>query len=162
MKKRLILILFFGCFATNAQSKKTTLNIFTFEEVEKLHQQKPKPIVVFIYTDWCNICHAMKKNTFKNEEIITFLNDQFYFIKLNAEDTNDIQFLGQTFKHKPSGFKTGTHELAIELASIKGSISYPTTTFLNSRLEITIQINYYINSITMYSLLKKQHLLKEY
>lgn len=154
--------MFFGCFATNAQSKKTTLNIFTFEEVEKLHQQKPKPIVVFIYTDWCNICHAMKKNTFKNEKIITFLNDQFYFLKLNAENTNDIRFLGRTFRHKPSGFKTGIHELATELASINGSVSYPTTTFLNSRLEITIQLDRYINSKTMYNFLKRQHQLEAY
>jgi thioredoxin-related protein len=156
MKKHILLfVIFFGCFATTAQTEKTKLNIFTFSEVEKLHQQKPKPIVVFIYTDWCKICHGMKRNAFKNNEIIDLLNNQFYFVKLNAEQKEGITFLGKTFVYKPSGNKTGINELAIELASIDEKISYPTTIILNSKLEIDFQIDNYINSKKMKAILKR-------
>jgi thioredoxin-related protein len=155
MKKTILLIFFFGYFSTNAQSKNIDLQIFTFPEVEKLQQQNPKPIVVFIYTDWCNICYGMKNKTFKNERIISFLNDHFYFVNLNAEGKNNITFLGKTFVYKPSGTKSGMHELAKELGSINGQISYPTTTILNSDFEIDAQVNGYINSNKMSTVLKK-------
>jgi thioredoxin-related protein len=155
MKKTILLIFFFGCFSTSAQSKNIDLQIFTFPEVEKLQQRNVKPIVVFIYTNWCKICYGMKKKTFKNKEIISVLNDHFYFVNLNAEDKNNITFLGKTFVYKPSGTASGMHELAKELVSINGQISYPTTTILNSNFEIEAQVNGYINSNKMSPVLKK-------
>jgi thioredoxin-related protein len=149
MKKNFLIFFFFGCFAANAQTKKTELKIYTFSEAEKLHQQKPKPIVVFIYTDWCKFCFGMKNNTFKNEAVIPILNDKFYFLKLNAEQKEEILFLGRNFKYIPSGNKTGVNELARELASIDGRVSYPTTTILNQKLEIDLQLSNYINSKKM-------------
>mgnify|MGYP003671653323 FL=1 len=150
MKKIIILILFIANLATFSQSVKSELRVFSFEEVDQLHQQKPKPIIVFTYTDWCKICFGMKKNTFQNDEIIKLLNDKFYFINLNGEEKKEITFLGKTFVYKPSGNKTGTHELARELASKKGRISYPTTTILNSSFEIEAQIDGYLNSKKFY------------
>tara|TARA_R110002096_G_scaffold246309_1_gene438565 strand:+ start:349 stop:825 length:477 start_codon:yes stop_codon:yes gene_type:complete len=153
MKKIIILILFIANLATFSQSVKSELRVFSFEEVDQLHQQKPKPIIVFTYTDWCKICFGMKKNTFQNDEIIKLLNDKFYFINLNGEEKKEITFLGKTFVYKPSGNKTGTHELARELASKKGRISYPTTTILNSNFEIEAQIDGYLNSKNFYELI---------
>ena len=155
MKKLLILAIFLGKLALFSQSEKDELMVFTFEEVESLHQQEPKPILVFLNTDWCKICFGMKQNTFKNEEVIRVLNDDFYFIKLNGEEKKDISFLGKKFVFKPSGSKTGTHELAKELGFIDNKISYPTTTILNSKMEIGLQLNNYINSKNMYLVLKK-------
>jgi len=154
MKKTILLIFYFGCLATSSQSKNKDLQIFTFPEAEKLQQQIQKPIVVFIYTDWCKICQGMKKKTFKNDGIINVLNDHFYFINLNAEDNNNITFLGKTFVYKPSGTKSGMHELAKELGSINGQISYPTTIILNSDFEIEVQIDNYFNSKKFYKLLE--------
>jgi thioredoxin-related protein len=95
----------------------------------------------------------MKKTTFKNKQIIKTLNNEFYVVYFNGEEKKDITFLGKQFVYKPSGSKTGTHELAKELALINNKIKYPTTTFLNSKLEIDLQINSYINSKNMNSIL---------
>ena len=155
MKKLLILTVFLGNLAIFSQSEKSELRVFTFNEVEILHQQKPKPILVFLYTDWCKICFGMKKTTFKNDKVVRLLNDKFYFVKLNAEQKEDVIFFGKTFVYKPSGNKTGINELAKELGSIDGKISYPTTTILNSNLEIDLQIGNYINSKNMHMILMK-------
>ena len=153
MKNFVFIFIFMGWFSMFSQSVKSELSIFTFTEVEKLKQQNPKPIVIFIYTDWCKFCSGMKNITFKNEKVIRLLNDHFYFIKLNGEEKKDISFLGKTFTYMPKGTSTGIHELAFELASIKGRITYPTTTILNSKLEIDTQLNGYINSRKMNTIL---------
>ncbi|WP_405563028.1 thioredoxin family protein [Polaribacter sp. Asnod6-C07] len=152
--KVLIIIFFFGCFALKAQHSEIKPKEYSFSEVESLQKNDPKPLFIFIYTDWCKICEGMKKTTFKNNEVISLLNNQFYFIKLNGEEKNDITFLGKTFFYKPSGNKTGTNQLAKELAFIGGKISYPTTTILNSKFEIDIQVDSFINSKKMKKILE--------
>ncbi|HCY98200.1 MAG TPA: thioredoxin family protein, partial [Polaribacter sp.] len=87
-------------------------------EAEKLQQEKAKPILIFIYTDWCKICHGMKRTTFKNKKVISLLNEKFYFIQLNGEEKKAISFLGKTFRYKPTGTTTGSHQLANELGAI--------------------------------------------
>jgi thioredoxin-related protein len=156
-KELLFLFIFFGCFINYAQEnkEKEILNIFTFEEVEKLHKQKPKPILVFLYTDWCKICFGMKKTTFKNSKVIQLLNDSFYLIYLNGEEKNDILFLGKTFTYKPTGTTTGIHELANELGVIKKKIAYPTTIILNTGFEIDAQLIGFYNSKKMIRMLTK-------
>lgn len=160
MKKLLILTIFLGKLAIFSQSEKSELRVFTFEEVEKLQQQEPKPILVFLYTDWCKICFGMKQNTFKNGKVIRILNDNFYFITLNGEEKKDISFLGKKFVYKPSGSKTGTHELAKELGFIDNKISYPTTLILNEKFEIDLQIDSFMNRKKMISILKSYYLFK--
>ncbi|MEE9406786.1 MAG: thioredoxin fold domain-containing protein [Polaribacter sp.] len=155
MKKLFILIIFFGSLVSFSQNEKTSLKVFTFSEVEELHQKKPKPVIVFIYTNWCKYCHGMEKTTFKNKKVIQLLNENFYFIKLNGEEKNDITFLGKIFVYKPTGTNTGIHELANELASKKGRISYPTTVFLNLKLEIDLQLNGFNKAKDIIKLLSK-------
>jgi thioredoxin-related protein len=154
-KKLLFLFIFFGCFTIYAQERKgkEVLNIFTFEEVEEIHQQIPKPILVFLYTDWCKICFGMKKTTFKNRKVIQLLNEKFYFIKLNAEEKQDITFLGKIFTYKPTGINTGMHELAVELGTIKKTIIYPTTIILNTVFEIDAQLTGLYNTRKMIDIL---------
>ncbi len=144
-----------------SQAESNQLRISTFPEVEKLQKQTPKPIVVFLHTDWCKICHGMKTTTFKNKEVINLLNTYFYVVQLDGEEQKDIVWFGRKFHYKPNGSGTGTHELAQNLASIHGKISYPTTTILNSKLEIDLQIDSYINSKKMAAILTKYVTLKK-
>ena len=152
IRKILSIFICVGGFATYSQ---TELKMYTFSEVEKLQQQKPKPVAIFIYTDWCKICFGMKKTTFKNKKVIQLLNNNFYFVRLDGEEKKDIIFLGKTFVYKPTGSNTGVHELADELASINKRISYPTTTILNSKLEIELQINGLYNAKEMKKILSR-------
>jgi thioredoxin-related protein len=152
--KILVLLALFAGIVSNAQEE-IGLKVYTFSEIDSLSQQKPKPIAVFIYTDWCKICYGMKKTTFKNKKVIQLLNDHFYFITLNGEEKKDLTFLGKTFVYKPTGTNTGIHELAHELAAIQKRISYPTTTFLNSKFVIQLQINGLYSAKKMEKILSK-------
>lgn len=154
MKKIIFVVLLFYCITVQSQSDKEILKIFSFEEVEILQKQNPKPILVYIYTDWCKFCFGMNKNTFSDRRVIKNLNDKFYFIKLDAENKKDITFLNKTFTFKPSGINTGIHELTNELASIKNNVSYPTITKLNQNFEIEFQKVGFINSKNLLQFIK--------
>lgn len=131
------------------------LKIIKFEEVADLQKKDPKPMVLFIHTDWCKYCQGMKNTTFKNSRVIEMLNRDFYFLDLNAEDKRSIRFHQQTFKYKPTGNNTGVNELAEQLGSHQGKVSYPTLCFLNSNYEIIYQHPDFTDSKTLIKILER-------
>lgn len=115
------------------------LNTYTFEQVDSLLLSVPKPIVVFLHTDWCTYCDAMENTTFKDKEVINKLNNNYYFVSFDAESKESIKFQNRIFSYKPSGRKTGVHELAEALGKYQNKLSYPTTVILNIKKEIVFQ-----------------------
>lgn len=130
------------------------LKIYSFEEVEQLQKKNQKPLLVFIYTDWCKICYGMKKTSFKNKDVIKLLNKDFYFISFDGEYKNDINFLGKKFKNIKSG-NTGTHEMTLELGKINNKITYPIIVIMNSKYQIDYSINNYLKAEEIHSILKE-------
>jgi thioredoxin-related protein len=124
--------------------------VVKFEEIKSLQDKTPKPVVVLIMTSWCKYCHAMKNTMTKDKNVVKLLNEKFYTIFLDAEDKNDITFAGRNFKHK-----AGLHELARELGTVKGQISYPTIAVLNLKNEIIYQHNGFLSPRAMFSILEK-------
>ena len=153
-----ILIFLLISFLTQSQQKKQDLKTYSFQEVEAKFLKNPKPILVFVYTDWCKICFGMKKTTFKNKNVITTLNKNFYVVLLNGEEKKEITFFGRKFTHKPSGLNVGNHELAIEIGLVNGKVNYPTTVILNKDLEINSQFVGFINSKKMQLILENKNL----
>lgn len=149
-KKLLILLVFFCTFSGFAQ-----LRTYTFSEAEKLEQQNPKPIFVFIHTSWCKYCKMMENSTFKNPEVVQLLNENFYFVSLDAEQKNPILFKNNTFRFQPKGQNTGVHELAEELGTVDGAMTYPTFSILDKNNNILLQISDYTDAKTMIGLLKE-------
>ncbi|MCC5939595.1 MAG: DUF255 domain-containing protein [Lunatimonas sp.] len=84
MKQLLIMgFLLFTVQQTMAQDK---IKWYSFEEVIQLSQETPKMILVDVYTDWCGWCKKMDKETFTDKAVIAYVNENFYAVKLNAED----------------------------------------------------------------------------
>jgi len=139
------LVLIIGSFLQPIKSL-AQLKTFHFEQIDSLQIIEKRKVIVFIHTDWCKYCQAMKNTTFKNKDIIALLNSKFYFVDLNAEERKSIRFNGNIFEYKPTGNQTGINELATEIGVIDGFISYPTLCFLNDRNEILFQKNGFIES----------------
>ncbi|MFT7334450.1 MAG: thioredoxin-related protein [Porticoccaceae bacterium] len=153
MKNKLALILFF--FMLTVPSGFAQLKAYSFEEAEKLSVENPKPIVVFIHTSWCKYCTMMKNITFKNPAVISLLNEHFYFILLDAENRNDVAFNNHTFKFKPTGPKTGLHELATALSIVDNQLTYPTITIIDRNYSIIFQRQSYLKTKDLISILEK-------
>ncbi len=105
----------------------------TFEQaVEKAKKEKRK-IFIDVYTDWCGWCKVMDKSTFSDPEIARILNENFYPVKFNAEQREDVVFNGTTFKFVASG-RNGYHQLAAAL--LNNQLSYPTVVFLDEEFRM--------------------------
>jgi thioredoxin-related protein len=105
----------------------------SFEEAVKRSRTEQRPVFIDVYTDWCGWCKVMDKQTFNDPRVAKLLNENFYAVKFDAEQKEDVVFNGHTFKFVPSGAK-GYHQLAAAL--LNNQLSYPTVVFLNEKFEI--------------------------
>lgn len=111
------------------------VNWLTWDEaIEKSKSDaNPKKIFVDVYTDWCGWCKRMDAITFNNPEVQAYMEANFYMVKLNAEQREDIIYNDRTFKFIPNG-RRGHHELAVQL--LQGKMSYPSVVFLSEDVKI--------------------------
>lgn len=157
MSKFLYYLLFSMVFISN--NTYAQLKTYEFNQLDSLNSIEKRDVVVFIHTDWCKYCIQMQNITLKNDSIVRLLNDNFYFISLNAEDKKDLHYQGYTFKYRPTGRNTGVHDLAYELGTIDGKINYPTISVFNNK-EILFQHGGLMKTNELNAVLKE--LLKQY
>lgn len=136
-------------------TSKAQIASYKFEQIDSLQTIKYKPVLVFIHTDWCKYCKALKNVTLKNDEIIALINNNYYCIFLDAETRNIIYFNNKTYHYQPTGANTGINELAEQLATINKEISYPTTCILNYKNEIQYQQSGFLSVKVMRYVLEK-------
>ena len=124
----------YGQAATVAVNEsESPVNWLTFEEAIEKSKTEKRKIFIDVYTDWCGWCKVMDKNTFSEEKIAKILNEQFYPVKFNAEQKEDVEFSGTTFKFVASGNK-GYHQLAAAL--LNNQLAYPTVVFLDEEFRM--------------------------
>ncbi len=73
----------------------------------------------------------MDASTFKEPEIVSFINANFYPVKLNAETKDTIRFQDKEFKFVPE-YKA--NELAISL--LNGKMGYPSYVLLDEQFSL--------------------------
>ena len=113
--------------------KDSPIKWMSFEQAVEKSKTEKRKIFIDVYTDWCGWCKVMDKNTFPDPEVAKLLNEKFYAVKLDAEQTADINFRGTTFKFVPYGNK-GVHQLAAAL--LNNQLSYPNFVFLDEEFRI--------------------------
>ncbi|MEM6770146.1 MAG: DUF255 domain-containing protein [Bacteroidota bacterium] len=101
----------------------------TWEDAIARNKQAPKKIMVDIYTEWCGWCKKMDKSVFTDPAVAKYVSDNFYAVKLDAEQRESLDYSGHTFKFKPDAGRRGAHELAITL--LEGRMSYPSIVYLD-------------------------------
>jgi thioredoxin-related protein len=122
------------------QAANDQIRWYTWEEAVAASARQPKKLFVDVYTDWCGYCKRMDASTFTDPAVIQYLNENFYPVKFNAEQTADIQYKGHTLKFQANG-RRGYHELAAAL--LDDRLSYPSFVYLDeNQLRITISPGY--------------------
>lgn len=147
--KKTLFILFFTLVSYSMKGQE--IKWITFEKAVELTKKTPKPMLIDVYTDWCGFCKKMDKLTYSNQVIINYINENFYAVKLDGEQKEDIVYNNYTFKFKPQGRK-GYNEFTAAL--LDGRLSYPTTVFLNEDIQLLDRIPGYLDSQTMEKVIK--------
>jgi len=114
------------------------INWISIEEAEELTKETPKKIFVDVYTDWCGWCKRMEANTFSHPYIIDYINENFYAVKLNAEQAEPIVFRGVEYVNENPGGRRSTHNFAMAL--LQGRMSYPSVAFFDEELNLITAI----------------------
>ncbi len=53
-------------------------------------KEQNKKIFLFFHTDWCHYCKKMKQSTLKDPALVSFLNEHFISITVNADKEKKI------------------------------------------------------------------------
>lgn len=117
-----------------------TIQWMGMEEALAAQQSDPKPIFIDVYTDWCGWCKKMDQTTFKDPDVVKYMNENFYAVKFDAEQKENIEYKGYTLKFIAQG-RRGVHELAYSL--LDGRLGYPSYVYLDENQDrITISPGY--------------------
>lgn len=121
-----------GCLGQSL-SGQSQVEWLSWEEAIELSKSEKKKIFVDVYTEWCGWCKKMDIATFQQQEIAQYLNENYYPVKFNAEQREDIRFKDKVYKYISSG-RRGYHQLALEITL--GKLSYPTIVFLDESFNV--------------------------
>ncbi len=142
----LIIMASFNAYKPNSEQE---IKWISFEEAVELQKKNPKKIIVDVYTDWCGWCKKIDKNTYTDSEVIKQIEQHFYFVKLNAEQKEEIKYKDKVFSFKQE-YKA--NELAVSL--LNGQMSYPSTVFLDEDMNLLTVVPGYLTPKDMNPILK--------
>lgn len=133
MKKIILIALLLIGTAINAQE----INWLSFEEAVEAQKTNPKKIIMDAYTSWCGWCKKMDKETFKNKDVVNYINEHFYAVKFDAEGNDKITFKGNEFTNpnydpNKSKGRNSSHQLS-QYFSIR---SFPTIVYLDEEANL--------------------------
>lgn len=142
MKKTIILLLFtvFSTVTVFAQE----INWVTLEEAVELQKKNPKKIMIDMYTNWCGPCKMLDRNTFHNKDVASYVNENYYSVKFNAEGNETLTFKDKTYSnpnYDPA--KANKRNSAHQLARYFQIRAYPTIVFLDEKAELISPIRGY-------------------
>ncbi|MFN6039710.1 MAG: thioredoxin family protein [Bacteroidota bacterium] len=149
------LILTFGF--THKKTEKGPVNWISFGEAVEKCKKNPKMILIDIYTTWCGPCKMLSSNTFANEKIAKYLNENYYCVKFDAETRDTVKFSMPVYdtirdsfnkvkkivqkpyeyifvNQNPPGTPRGTHQFTFSI--LQGNqIAYPSLVFISKEIQ---------------------------
>lgn len=101
------------------------INWLTLEQADAALKKNPeKSLFIDFYTDWCGWCKKMDLSTFKDPEVVKYINENFLAVKFDAEHKEEVKFKGKTYQYVsiPNSRK-GVNSFAY--FTLRGRMSYP-------------------------------------
>lgn len=137
MKKTLLLvILFIGLFTLHS-SFGQKINWMTVNEVQDALKKEPRKVIMDAYTVWCGPCKLMDIKTFRNPDVVNYINKNYYAVKFNAEGNESIIYKGIPFENKKynakKALKRNSQHLFAKYLKVN---SYPSVVFFDEKLNL--------------------------
>ncbi|MGB1315441.1 MAG: thioredoxin family protein [Chitinophagales bacterium] len=150
MYKTIFLFIFIYLQLTSfGQDVTYSLNWLSIEEAERKNSLEQKKILIDIYADWCYWCKKIDSELASDSVLANYLNKNFYLVKLNPEDLNDINFKNEVYQRKTFSYSYSdktrkVNEFVIEL--LGNDFIYPSLIFMNEKLDVVLTTKGFKNS----------------
>ena len=136
MTKKLIAIVAF-ILATTATLEAQEIKWMTFDQAIAAQKKKPKKIFIDVYTNWCGPCKMLANNTFKNKDLVNYVNDNYYAVKFNGEGNEVVNYKGQKFENKDyDPARAQSRNSLHPLTNYLQVQAYPTMVFLDEKNDL--------------------------
>lgn len=122
----------------------------SIHDIEDSMAKQVKPILVKIETPWCSYCKLMDKKVYPYKKVRKELTQNYYYVKLNAEENQTISLNDTTYKYCMNFGKRGIQQLAEKWAKRDGVIKYPTTIILNENYQVVKFLDGYLPKQNFY------------
>lgn len=119
------------------------------------YQEKPKPIIIQFTTDWCGYCFMQDRHLAKNNQLTSFIDEHFYYLKIDAESFETLNFLGNVYPSHSTTAKKSTHSLLYAFTDKAEQPGYPYWIVLNTNLQVDLTYSGYIKPKNLQQLLQK-------
>ena len=142
MMKKITIGLFLVMLALQVTAQ--DINWVTFEEAVALQKKNPKKIMMDVYTNWCGPCKMLDRNTFKNKDVVAYVNKHYYAVKFNAEGNSTITYKDKTFANP--GYdetKTNRRNSSHQFTGFLKVRAYPTIAFFDEDLRMITPLTGY-------------------
>ena len=118
----LITCFFVVSFTKSNDAAKQKINWLTIEQANAKLQVESKPVIIDLYTNWCYWCKVMDKKTYNNSKVISYINENFYAVKLNAETKDTVRWANKNFIYN-------SHNKVNDFAlyATRGQLAFPNT-----------------------------------
>jgi uncharacterized protein YyaL (SSP411 family) len=117
-------LLIFSC-AQKPAPEGAKLKWMTLQEAAAALAKEKRPLLIDLYTDWCGWCKVMEKDTYRNKNVVDYLQTKFYAVKLDAETREVLKWNDTEYKYNN---RYQANDFAVYLT--RGELSYPTTAII--------------------------------
>jgi len=107
--------------------EKEKIHWLTVAELQQAYKKEARPILFDVYTSWCGWCKVMDKDTYSKEDVVAYINEKYYAVKLDAESKDSVMLGNRKFGYNAA---SKTNDLASYL--LFGQMAFPTTVFLSA------------------------------
>lgn len=123
----LVTTISFGFSPKNDNIKFASVEWIDIEQVPKLVKEIPKSVFINFTAKWCGWCKVMDKKTFSDLEVSTYMNKNYYSVKMDFDSNKTFNYLGKECTAK-------------QLAKKYGVTGLPTMLLVSSDFKTVIQI----------------------
>jgi len=140
MKNILIVIIFISYpFFSNAQDKE--INWMTMNEALAEQVKNPKKIMLDAYTNWCGPCKLLDKKTFRNADVVKYVNENYYAVKFNAEGNESIKYKDETYTNPGyNDSRANSRNSQHQLSQALQVNAYPTIVFFDESGNVLVPL----------------------